>query len=189
MPIETPRLLIRSKQPGDGGTTSAAVIETWAELNRWMRWAENPADFTPEAMEVRCRRVMASFILRESVELIGIEKQTRTAVVWCGLHEVDWDGSQCDTGFWVRKSSQGLGFATEACNALVRYAFGALGMRRVGITHSEGNEASRRVVEKLGFAFEGKQRGANFLSGGRRADRCCYSRLDTVGLPELEVHW
>lgn len=189
MPIQTPRLLVRSKQPGDGATTSAAVIETWEELNRWMRWAENPDDFTVEAMEIRCRRVMASFILRENIELIGIEKQTGIAVVWCGLHDIDWQGHQCDTGFWVRKRAQGQGFATEACNALVRYGFAALGMKRVGITHSEGNEASRRVVEKLGFTFEGKQKGANLLPGGRHANRCCYARLDAVGLPELEVQW
>ena len=51
------------------------------------------------------------------------------------------------------------GVATEAANALVRYAFGALGMRRVGLTHSGGNEASRRIAERLGFSFEGIQRG------------------------------
>ena len=189
MPIRTPRLLIRPKEPGDGATTSAAVLETWEELHRWMRWAENRDAFTAEAMEIKCRQDMASFILRENIGLIGIETRTDTAVVWCALNEIDWQGRQCDTGFWVRKSAQGQGFATEACNALVRYAFGALAMRRIGITHSEGNEASRRVVEKLGFSFEGKQRGANVLPGGKFADRYCYARFDTVGMPGLEVLW
>lgn len=189
MPIRTPRLLLRPKQVGDGPITAAAVIETWDELHKWMRWAENPADFTAESMEIRTRRVMASFILREGIELTGIEVATGTAFIWCGLHDIDWQGRQCDTGYWVRKSAQGKGIATEAANALVRYAFGALGMRRIGLTHSAGNDASRRIAEKLGFSFEGIQRGANILPGGKNADRLCYARLDVAGLPDLEVQW
>ena len=48
--------------------------------------------------------------------------------------DIDWPGRQCDTGFWVRKSAQGQGFATEAANAIVRYGFGVPGMRRIGFT-------------------------------------------------------
>jgi RimJ/RimL family protein N-acetyltransferase len=132
---------------------------------------------------------MASFILREGIELIGVETATGNAVIWCGLHDIDWPGRQCDTGYWVRKRAQGQGFATEAANALVRYAFGALGMRRVGLSHSGGNAASRRIAERLGFSFEGIQRGANILPDGRNADRYCYARFDVAGLPELEVNW
>jgi ribosomal-protein-serine acetyltransferase len=189
MPIRTPRLLIRPKQIGDGPSTYAAVAESWDELHKWMRWAENRDTFTAESMEIRNRHVMASFILRESIELIGLEAATGEAVIWCGLHDIDWQGRQCDTGYWVRKSAQGRGLATEAGNALVRYAFGALGMRRIGLTHSLGNEASRRIAEKLGFSFEGIQRGANILPGGKSADRCCYARFDVAGLPDLDVEW
>jgi RimJ/RimL family protein N-acetyltransferase len=189
MPIRTPRLLIRPKQAGDGAIIAAAVAETWEELHKWMHWAETPDRFTPELLEIRNRHVMASFILREDIELIGVEAATGTAVVWCGLHDIDWQGRQCDTGYWVRKSAQGRGFATEAANAMARYAFGALGMRRVGLTYSAGNEASRRIAERLGFCFEGVQKGANVLPEGKYADRYCYARLDLAGLPDLDVHW
>ena len=75
-PICTPRLTIRPKQVGDGAITSAAVAETWEELNRWMGWAENKEAFSAELIEIRNRQVMASFLLRETIELIGIEKET-----------------------------------------------------------------------------------------------------------------
>lgn len=189
MPIRTPRLTIRPKQIGDGAIVFAAVMETWQELHQWMRWAEDRDSFTADQMEIRNRHVMASFLLRESIELIGIERQTGEAVVWCGFHDIDWQARQCDTGFWVRKSAQGRGVATEAANAMVRYAFGALGMERVGLTHSRGNEASRRIAEKLGFALEGIQAKANLLPGGRAEDRYCYARFNVTGLPELEVTW
>lgn len=189
LPICTPRLVIRAKQVGDGATTAAAVVETWDELNQWMRWAENRDAFTAESMELRIRHVMAAFLPRESIELIGFEAQTGKAVVWCGFHDIDWGARRCDTGYWVRKSAQRRGIATETANAMVRYAFGALGMRRVGLTYSNGNEASRRIAEKLGFTFEGIQREASMLPGGRRADRYCYARFDLSILPELEVSW
>jgi RimJ/RimL family protein N-acetyltransferase len=132
---------------------------------------------------------MASFLLREAIELIGIETQTGKAVVWCGFHDIDWEARQCETGYWVRKSAQRQGLATETANAMLRYASGALGMQRVGLTHSSGNEASRRIAEKLGFAFEGIQRRANMLPGGRCVDRYCYARFDVTDLPHLEISW
>lgn len=189
MPIRTPRLLIRPKQIDDGAETAAAVRETWDALHQWMRWAEDLEFFTAERMEIRNRHVMASFLLRESFELLGIEVATGQPVVWCGLHDIDWQARQCDTGYWVRQSAQGRGLATEAANALVRYAFAVLGMRRVGLTHSSGNEASRHIAEKLGFTLEGVQRSAALLPGGRIADRLLYARFDTEGLPPLDVTW
>ncbi|HKR28790.1 MAG TPA: GNAT family protein [Acidobacteriaceae bacterium] len=189
MPIRTPRLLLRPKQPGDGALTADAVAETWDDLHQWMRWAEPREWFTPESLEVRNRQVMASFLLREVIELIGIDVATGRPVLWCGLHDIDWQARHCDTGYWVRKSAQRQRLATEAANAMVRYAFGALGMRRVGLTHSAGNEASRRIAEHLGFSLEGIQRAANPLPEGKFADRYCYARLDAANLPPLDVRW
>ena len=72
---------------------------------------------------------------------------------------------------------------------MLRYAFGELGMRRVGLTHSDGNESSRRIAEKLGFAHVGVERAAKPLPGGLTADRFCYTRFGAEGLPPLDMHW
>jgi RimJ/RimL family protein N-acetyltransferase len=82
------------------------------------------------------------------------------------------------TEYWVRKSAQGQGSLLKQENALVRYSFGALGMRRIGLTHSCGNEASRRIANKLGFSFEGIQRGTNILPGGKSADQVWLSNFE-----------
>jgi RimJ/RimL family protein N-acetyltransferase len=189
MPIRTPRLLIRPKQPGDGASSLAAVAETWDDLHRWMPWAERLEDFTVEGQEARCRNNIASFLRREELNLVGIERDRGQPVIWCSFYDLDWTARCCLTGFWVRKSAQGKGIATEAANALVRYAFGALGMRRVGLTHSEGNEASRRIAENLGFLWQEVQPAANLLPEGCAADRHCYARFDAAGLPDLDVSW
>ena len=188
-PIHTPRLLIRPKQPGDGPATAAAVHETWDSLHQWMEWADNPADHTPEKQEIRTRQMLASYILRETLEYLAIDRSTGQPVVWCGFHNLLWKSRQCETGYWVRQSAQNRGFATEATNALLRYAFGALGMTRVGIRHAAGNEASCRVIEKLNFTPEGSLRAASHLPGNRTADTLLYARTDLNNLPPLDVHW
>lgn len=189
LPIRTPRLLIRAKQPGEGAPTAEAVAETWNDLHQWMDWAERLEDNTAEKQEIRTRHVMAKLLLREEFNFVGVEIATGRLVVWCGFHSVNWRARHCDTGYWVRKSAQGKGFATESTNALLRFAFGPLRMQRVGLTHTEGNERSRRVAEKLGFTPEGLQRSISLLPGGRVADKRLYARFNTTGLPPLEVQW
>ncbi len=189
MPIRTPRLLIRPKQLADARETVAAVAETWNDLHQWMAWAQNAEDNTVQQQELRARVVDARFELRQEFNLVGTEVATGRLVIWCGFHEVDWQARRCETGFWVRKSAQGQGFATESTIALVLYAFKALGMKQVGITHSAGNEASRRIIEKLGFTPAGVLPNANPLPGGRVADRHCYVRTGTARLPALDVSW
>ena len=189
VPIRTTRLLIRPVQTGDGAATAAAIKESWDDLHQWMVWANSLEQNTAEKQEIRARQVMASFILREEINLIGIEVETGQPVVWCGFHNLDWSARQAETGFWVPKGSQGRGYATEATNALIRYAFKVLNLRRLGITHSAGNVASRRVIEKLGFIPEGIQRQANLLPDGRVEDRHLYARFDSDNLPELTVQW
>lgn len=189
MPIRTPRLLLRPKQPGDGAPTAQAVAETWADLHQWMDWAKSLQDNTAEKQEIRTRQVMAKFLLREELNLLGIERATGKPVLWTGFHNLNWNAGQCEVGYWVRKSAQGRGYATEATNALLRYAFQALAMRRVGISHAAGNEPSRRIIEKLGFRPEGIQRSSMQLPGDHLVDRHLYARLDITDLPALDVSW
>ena len=189
LPIRTPRLLLRLKQPGDGFATSVAVQETWDELHQWMEWAEDRETHTPELAEARITVVLSGFLRRELIELQAIEVATGQPVVWCGFYNLDWEARTCFIGYWARRSVHGRGLTTEAANAHVRYAFGALGMRRVCLTLSAGNEASRRIVEKLGFTYEGTDPQANTLPGGRKADRLNYFRDSTEALPPLDVQW
>jgi len=175
LPIRTPRLLIRPKQIGDGASTAAAVAETWDELHKWMRWAESREAFTAESMEIRNRHVMASFILRESIELLGLDAATGEAVIWCGFHDIDWQGRQCELRVLGPQERPGPGVRNRDGKCPRALCLRRARNATIGLTHSRGNEASRRIAEKLGFALEGVQRDANILPGEKTADRFCYS--------------
>jgi len=187
MPIQTPRLLLRPVRAGDGAGIAEAVRETWDDLSQWMPWTDQ--DPSPAANEARAREGEAKFILREDLWMVGIERATQRPVMWTGLHRFNWETRRFEIGYWVRESAQRKGFATEATNALIRFAFGALAARRVEISHAAQNTASQGVIAKLGFEREGVFRDALLLPGKRFADEVRYARRDMKGLPALKVSW
>ena len=187
MPIVTPRLILRAPQAGDGAAIHDAKNETWEHLNRWMPWAKTPS--TPEEDEAVARDLNIKFQKREDFTMFGFARDDGRFIIGCGLHRFDWHKRRFEVGYWVRSSEHGKGFAPEAANALTRYAFGALQANVVVIEHADGNDNSRRVIEKLGFDKEGVARGDILLPDDRIVDRHVYSRTDINGMPDLDVRW
>ena len=62
-------------------------------------------------------------------------------------------------GYFVSASEQSQGLATEAVGAVVTWAF-AQGLHRIEAEITATNTSSIRVVEKLGFRYEGRMRRA-----------------------------
>ncbi|MGA7710785.1 MAG: GNAT family N-acetyltransferase [Rhizomicrobium sp.] len=62
-----------------------------------------------------------------------------------------------ELGFHFRPDHWGKGFAEEAGRAIIRYAFTVLAVKDLFAGHHPGNAASRRVLEKLGFRFQGEE--------------------------------
>jgi RimJ/RimL family protein N-acetyltransferase len=70
------------------------------------------------------------------------------------------------------------------------YAFGHLGAKAVSIGYFDGHEASRRIVEKLGFQKLGVAPGvATRCLDGTKLDRHEYILTSPDSLPELDVAW
>ena len=60
-----------------------------------------------------------------------------------------------EVGFWVAEAQWGKGIATEALRAFTDYAFSRFDLIRLFAYVFEGNVASARVLEKVGFTYEG----------------------------------
>ena len=58
-------------------------------------------------------------------------------------------------GYWVDRALAGNGLAPEATVLVLQFAIEELGLHRVEIAIVPRNQASRRVVEKLGLREEG----------------------------------
>lgn len=82
-------------------------------------------------------------------------------------------------GYRTAPWARGRGVATTAVLAVTRWAFGALGVERISLPHTVGNEASCRVAEKAGYRLEGVLRGAWREPDGTRLDDHLHARLAT----------
>jgi RimJ/RimL family protein N-acetyltransferase len=187
MPIETPRLILRNIMPGDGAAMFEAKKESFAELNSWLPLAKDLG--TPEDSEIVARKAHAEFILREDIMIVGFEKKTGRFVLGTGLHRMDWESGYFEIGYWVRSSEAGKGYASESTNALLRYGFNALSAKKIGICHADGNFASQRVIEKLGFIKTGYVEDDLAKHDGTRVGRHWYARYNDHKLPTLDVKW
>ena len=70
-----------------------------------------------------------------------------------GLSETN---DQFRLGYWLATSYWGLGYTTEAARAVLEFGFGWLGLAGIGAQYYEENQASGRVLAKLGFVETGR---------------------------------
>lgn len=87
-----------------------------------------------------------AMILRENNEFIG----------WCGIklmndHVLNNRTNYYDIGYRLLAKRWGAGYATEAAEACIEYAFDEMKLKEIHGTAMFGNFASARVLEKLGM--------------------------------------
>jgi RimJ/RimL family protein N-acetyltransferase len=80
----------------------------------------------------------------------------------------DWDRRSAELGIWLRKPFWGRGYSGERAAALLELAFDLLDLEVVGASHQDGNEQSRRAIEKYVERFGGQYDGLlrNFAPKG-----------------------
>jgi RimJ/RimL family protein N-acetyltransferase len=71
----------------------------------------------------------------------------------CGLRPYKSEEGICEIGIHLRRAFWGQGYAPEATRAVIKYAFNVLGVKALFAGHNPTNEASRRLLEKLGFRY------------------------------------
>ena len=60
---------------------------------------------------------------------------------------------ECELGYWLGKPFWGRGYMPEAVQELLRHGFENFGMTTIWCGYYDGNEKSKRVQEKVGFAY------------------------------------
>ena len=77
------------------------------------------------------------------------------------------DDTVADIGYWIGSPYWGNGYATEAGDAIIGRAR-ELGVKTIVLKYFDGNSASRRVSEKLGFAWRSREEGVEYPLIGKR---------------------
>jgi RimJ/RimL family protein N-acetyltransferase len=148
LPITTERLVLRAFEPADAAAFSAYRSDpAVAELQSW----ETP--FTFEMAE----RFIAECpdggpVKGEWVQIAVTRDGALIGDVAVGL---DQHGLIATVGYSLATAHQGKGLAREAVGAVVDRLFDELGVHRVEANVDPRNIASARLIEDLGFAYEG----------------------------------
>ena len=58
-----------------------------------------------------------------------------------------------EIGYWLDEPFWAKGYGLEAASAIVNHAFKSTGLDRLFASYHHGNEASRRILDRLGFRF------------------------------------
>jgi RimJ/RimL family protein N-acetyltransferase len=94
----------------------------------------------------------------------------------CGCFWSSQPNKTMELGYWIAEPFWGRGLAAEACRAVLEYAWREIKPERIQARVIAGNTASVRVLEKLGFQYEGTLRRA-LLRRGNQEDVMIYAVL------------
>lgn len=82
----------------------------------------------------------------------------------------------CEIGCWLEPSAEGHGLITQACGALLDWAFTSRGLHRAEWHCRADNDRSSAVAKRLGMTLEGVRREA-WPYGGKRHDKQIWAVL------------
>jgi RimJ/RimL family protein N-acetyltransferase len=111
----------------------------------------------------------------DAVAFVVTDDETRVGVV--ELQPIDWEKGVAEVAIWIDAARQGQGYATEALQITVDYAFDQLRLHKVRTEVFDFNEASRLLMDRVGFKREGVLRDEDFVDG-RYVDVHRYGLLD-----------
>ncbi|KUK56179.1 MAG: N-acetyltransferase GCN5 [Marinimicrobia bacterium 46_47] len=93
---------------------------------------------------------------RYYLPFVILDKDTGQPVGQIHAGRIDHDNQNCMIGFEIHPRSQQRGYGTDAVETLLDHLFFDMKLHRVGAEVYEYNQASRKVLKKLGFSREGR---------------------------------
>lgn len=99
---------------------------------------------------------------------IFLRDQPETLIGACGIGAFDESG-QCHLGYWIGEPHWGNGYATEAAQTIVDFAFEVTKLSTITCACRVTNPASRRVIEKCGFQYTDMMMFHSMGAGGQVA--------------------
>lgn len=160
-----------------------AVDASRDSLEPWLPWV--PLNDSPEACYRYARACERDWDTEAAARFLVQRKESEDIWGIVSLEGCTRTNRSCNLGYWLHPQQRGRGLMTEAAARVVRFAFDEMFAHRIVCAAGVDNHASRRVIERLGFQFEGIARDAEWV-GGQWVSHAVYSRLAT-DLPESVV--
>jgi ribosomal-protein-alanine N-acetyltransferase len=168
---------VRSVRPRDARALNSLLRENRAWLRKWE--ATLPGYDGPPAAGEMIRNVLrlarkdqvAPFVIEYRGVVVG--QVTLSGLSFGSL-------ASGAIGYWIDESVAGKGITPLAVALVIDWAFTNLGIHRVEICIRPENDASLRIVRKLGMRYEGLRRRYIHIDGDWRDHFCFAVTIDEV---------
>jgi ribosomal-protein-alanine N-acetyltransferase len=157
--LETPRLVLKSFNKNDAGPYYNFLMKTAEFLKQWSPKYET--DYFVLAHHKKRFEQLEKETQEGRYIKFGVYNKNDLNTV---IGSISFSGiihgpfKSCYLGYRIDEKENGKGYATEAVKAGVNYAFNTLNLQRIEANVIPHNIASIRVVEKLGFFYEGQSK-------------------------------
>jgi RimJ/RimL family protein N-acetyltransferase len=161
-PLRTERLRLRPYRPDDVD----AVLSMFGreDVSRYLNWEPMDREAATALVERRLQQLRIEHE-GDGIVLVVEEADAGGFVGEMMLRLTSEASRQGEVGWSVHPDAQGRGYATEGSREMLRLGFDELGLHRIVAECDPRNEASIRVMEKLGMRREAHHLDALFLKG------------------------
>lgn len=150
--LTTERLILRQVRPDDAEAMFAIRGDPVT-----MRYVGSLAHDSIDDTRAWIDMLLARYAAREAIRWIVTRKGgDDTAIGSVSLHH--FGPGRAEVGYDLNPAWWGQGVMTEAVSAVLDYVFGVLALHRVEATIDIDNAASKALLLRLGFTYEGNLR-------------------------------
>ncbi len=174
--IETERMTLRPPVLSDFGAWSGLRRDSIGFLTPWEPiWSRD--HLSRKAFSNRVYWAQRSISNGSALPLFLIHREDQMLLGAITLDNIRRGPSQAGTlGYWIGAPFARQGYMREAIQAVVHYAFEFLDLSRIEAACLPENAASRGVLEKTGFKYEGVAQ-AYLQINGRWRNHVLYANL------------
>lgn len=151
-PIETERLLLRELLLSD----IEGMFELDSNPNVHIYLGNKPVS-TIEESKAQIENIQQQYQDLGTGRWAVVLKETNEFIGWSGIkfitNEINNHQNFYEIGYRFIEKHWGKGYATEAGKAFIDYAFSEMNVEAVYAYADEGNENSRKILEKLGLRY------------------------------------
>lgn len=158
--LETERLILKKIEPCNANDMYA--YSSLNEVTRYLLWTPH---LNIEETKGYIAYLQKQYRKGNFADWGIICKADGVFIGTCGFADMNYKNNKGELGYVLSPSYQGRGYMREAASAVLNLAFYELCLERVELRIMDGNTASIRFAEAMGFKFEGTTRKSLLLRG------------------------
>lgn len=158
--IETDRLILRQFEYTD----DEAMLKYWIADEKIQSLYREPVYSTKEEVKALLDKYISSYENNDYYRWAIVDKKTQDCIGQIAYYYVDNNNNFAEIEYCISSEFQCKGLATEATKSVIAYGFDRINLNRVQICTMSINSASKRVIEKCGFTYEGTLRDYFYIN-------------------------